>query len=113
MRPSQNSDAIIRYSRRRDGVKRLGIGVVIVLILSIAALSWTAVIGAEEVERITKESLMEMLDDPTLVIVDVRIKSHWESSNRKIKGAVREDPKDVEAWMNGYNPEKTLVFYCK
>jgi rhodanese-related sulfurtransferase len=86
--------------------------VVIVLIFSMTAVSWTAVKGAE-VERITKESLKEMLDDPMLVIMDVRVKSHWESSNRKIKGAIREDPKDVEAWMKRYDREKTLVLYCK
>ena len=93
-------------------MKRVGIGVVMALILSMTALSWTAVYGAE-VERITKESLKEMLDDPMLVIMDVRVKSHWESSNRKIKGAIREDPKDVEAWMNRYDRDKTLVLYCK
>ena len=93
-------------------MKRLGMGVVMALILSTTVLSWTAVKGAE-VERITKESLMEMLDDPMLVIVDVRLKRHWESSNRKIKGAVRENSEDVEAWMNQYDTEKNLVFYCK
>lgn len=93
-------------------MKRLGMGVVMALILSTTVLSWTAVKGAE-VERITKESLMEMLDDPMLVIVDVRTKRHWESSNRKIKGAVREDSEDVEAWMNQYDTGKNLVFYCK
>ena len=93
-------------------MKRVGIGFVLALIFSMTALSWTAVNGAE-VERITKESLKEMLDDPMLVILDVRVKSHWESSNRKIKGAIREDPKDVEAWMIRYDRDKTFVFYCK
>lgn len=93
-------------------MKRLGMGVIIALILSVTALSWTLVNGAE-VERITKESLMKMLDDPMLIIVDVRIKRHWESSNRKIMGAVREDPEDVAAWMNRYDKEKTIVFYCR
>ena len=93
-------------------MKRLGMGVVMALILSVTVLSWTAVNGAE-VERITKESLKEMLDDPMLAIVDVRIKRHWESSNQKIKGAIREDSEDVEAWVNKYETDKTLVFYCK
>jgi hypothetical protein len=102
----------MRNSRRRCDLKRVGIGVVLALIFSMTALSWTAVNGAE-VERITKESLKEMLDNPMLIILDVRAKSHWESSNRKIKGAIREDPKDVEAWMIRYDRVKTLVFYCK
>ena len=93
-------------------MKKIGMCVAIVFIFSMTAVSWTAMKGAE-VERITKESLKEMLDDPMLVIMDVRVKSHWESSKRKIKGAIREDPKDVEAWMNQYDRDKTLVLYCK
>jgi rhodanese-related sulfurtransferase len=87
-------------------------GMFMALVLSMTTPLWTAADGAG-VERITKESLKGMLDNPHLVIVDVRTKKHWESSSQKIKGAVREDPEDVEAWMSKYEKEKTLVFYCR
>ena len=93
-------------------MKQLKVGMVMALILLMTT-PFRAAAGGAEVERMTKESLNGMLDNPMLVILDVRTKKHWESSNRKIKGAVREDPGAVEAWMNKYETEKTLVFYCK
>jgi rhodanese-related sulfurtransferase len=67
---------------------------------------------ANEVLRVSKEELKEQMDEPDLVIVDVRSASDWNGSKVKIKGAVREDPKKVESWMNKYSKEKILVFYC-
>jgi rhodanese-related sulfurtransferase len=67
---------------------------------------------ANDVPRVTKEELKEQMDEPNLVIIDVRAESDWKGSNVKIKGAVREDPKKVESWMNKYSKEKILVFYC-
>jgi rhodanese-related sulfurtransferase len=67
---------------------------------------------ANDVPRVTKEELKEQMDEPNLVIIDVRAESDWKGSNAKIKGAVREDPKKVESWMNKYSKEKILVFYC-
>ena len=67
---------------------------------------------ANDVPRVTKEELKEQMDEPNLVIIDVRADSDWKGSNVKIKGAVREDPKKVESWMNKYSKEKILVFYC-
>ncbi len=67
---------------------------------------------ANEVPRVTKEELKEQMDEPNLVIIDVRADSDWKGSNVKIKGAVREDPNKVESWMNKYSKEKILVFYC-
>jgi rhodanese-related sulfurtransferase len=62
--------------------------------------------------KMTQEELREKLGDPDLVVVDVRAESSWRSSKTKIKGAVREDPKGVEAWAHKYPKDKTLVFYC-
>lgn len=67
---------------------------------------------AEEVNTITKEELKPILEDEAVVVVDVRIQSHWNGSKSKIKGAVREDPNQVEAWMGKYSKDKTLIFYC-
>ena len=46
-----------------------------------------------------------------LVIIDDRTGADWSASEFKIKGAVREDPGKVEAWMEKYPKDKTLVFY--
>jgi predicted sulfurtransferase len=66
-----------------------------------------------EVPRITKEELKARMDDPDLVILDVRTGRDWENSARKIKGAIREDPeKDTKSWAHKYGKDKTLVLYC-
>jgi len=68
--------------------------------------------SAEEVLRITREQLKGMLGNPNVAIIDVRANVDWDGSNLKIKGAVREDPRRVNSWMENYPKEKTLVFYC-
>jgi hypothetical protein len=65
------------------------------------------------IPRMTKEGLRAMLDDPDVVVIDVRHVQDWNSSSSKIKGAVREDPeKDVKSWGEKYPKDKTFVFYC-
>jgi len=66
----------------------------------------------KEAPRMAKEQLKAKLGSPDLIIIDVRTASDWESSDLKIQGAVREDPKAVNAWVNQYPKDKTLVFYC-
>ena len=64
------------------------------------------------VERIAKEELRELLDNPEITILDARSDKDWQSSNRKIKGAVREDPQDAESWAHKYPKDKKLILYC-
>ena len=66
-----------------------------------------------EVPRISKEQLMAMMDNPDVIILDVRESESWKDSKNKIQGAIREDPeKDVQGWADQYSKDKTLVFYC-
>ncbi len=67
---------------------------------------------ANDVPRMTVDELKAMLDRPDIRIVDVRASSGWEKSKAKIKGAVREDPGAVEAWMGKYSKGGTIVLYC-
>jgi len=60
----------------------------------------------------TKEELRALLDDPTVVILDVRASRDWNRSQRKIKGAIRENPRLFESWADKYAKDKTLVLYC-
>jgi rhodanese-related sulfurtransferase len=64
------------------------------------------------VPRITKEELRSMLDNPDVIIVDVRVEDEWKKSEWKIKGAVRENPEgDIQSTIEKYPKDKTLVFY--
>jgi rhodanese-related sulfurtransferase len=67
---------------------------------------------AAETPRIEKEKLKEMLGKPELILIDVRAGADWKASTQKIKGAVREDPGQMNTWMTKYPKDKTLVLYC-
>ena len=66
----------------------------------------------QDVPRMTKEEARAMVGNPDFVIVDVRQPKDWDESDSKIRGAVREDPSDVNAWADKYPKDKTLLFYC-
>lgn len=67
---------------------------------------------AQEVPRVTKEELREMLDRQDVVIIDDRTGRDWNASEFKIKGAIREDPGKVDEWAGQYPKDRTLVIYC-
>ncbi len=64
-----------------------------------------------EVPRITKEELKKALTDPEIIIIDVRKQEEWEKSDKKLPGAVWEEPKDPRTWAGNYPKNKHLVFY--
>jgi rhodanese-related sulfurtransferase len=67
---------------------------------------------AASVQKITKEELKAVLDDPAVAIIDVRSEGDWKGSDQKIKGAVREDPDETKKWAIKYAKEKKMVLYC-
>jgi len=67
---------------------------------------------AAEVPKVSKEELREMLGKPEVIIIDVRLSGDLADSDSKIKGAIHQDPRSVETWMDKYPKDKTLVFYC-
>jgi rhodanese-related sulfurtransferase len=82
------------------------------LILSLSlALGFTLAL-AKDVPRMTVEELKGLLDNPEVVIIDVRTDRDWDNSTQKIKGAGREDPQKIETWAKKYPPGKTIVLYC-
>lgn len=85
-----------------------------IAVMGSLALSWiiSTIVLAQDVPRMTREELKGMLGSPNLVIIDVRANVDWLGSPLQIKGAVREDPKKVNSWMDKYPKDKTLVFYC-
>jgi rhodanese-related sulfurtransferase len=87
--------------------------VLIVLIMGLAATVLPpAPIAEAGVPMITADELKAKLGSQDLTILDVRRAAHWNASDRKIVGAVREDPQAVESWAGKYAKDKTLVLYC-
>lgn len=89
------------------------IGLMAALIIGGAVAAVPAAAIAEAgVPLITAEELKAKLGSSDLTILDVRREAHWNASDRKIVGAVREDPEAVQSWAGKYAKDKTLVLYC-
>ena len=84
---------------------------VVAFLLAIVPFALSAMAG-DEVPRVTKDELKKMLDNPEVMIVDVRLENQWEKTELKIKGATWKNPNDVNLWADIYPKDKTLVFYC-
>ena len=65
-----------------------------------------------EVKYVDKDALKSLLGAPDLLIIDVRRAADWDSSDRKIQGAVRQDPDRVAAWGPTLPKDKRIVLYC-
>jgi 3-mercaptopyruvate sulfurtransferase SseA len=66
-----------------------------------------------KVMRMSAATLADRLDGDALTVIDVRQPNDWTGSDRKVKGAVRENPKqDVAEWAKKYEKTKPLVLYC-
>ena len=66
----------------------------------------------KDVPRVEKDTLKGWLGDPNLVLIDVRAVGDWQGSDKKIKGAQRQDPKKVKTWATALPKEKKIVLYC-
>ena len=64
-----------------------------------------------QVKKITINQLLESLDDAQLLILDVRTTGSWQASDKKIKGAVRKNPKTFDSWANDLPKNKFLALY--
>lgn len=67
---------------------------------------------AADVPVMDQQELKDRLGSAELVIIDVRTGGDWGASDRKILGAVREDPNRVASWLSTYDTTKTIVLYC-
>lgn len=87
----------------------------LVFLLTLVAAAPVAAMGGKqgsEVPRMTKEELQNRHGATDVVVLDVRAEKDWTESDRKVAGAIREDPKTPEQWAGKYPKEKTLVLYC-
>jgi hypothetical protein len=91
--------------KRTLTVLKISLSLALMAILTINA-------AAATVPKMTKEELRAMLDNPDVIVVDVRIGRDWKASEYKIKGAVRVGHSEVKSWASRYGKDKTFVIYC-
>lgn len=99
------------------------LSVIVAILVGVAILGVSSKAGAgkvvfptkEEMKaifRIPKEEVRSMIGDPNVIILDIRLKSHWEKSKVQIPGAVYEDPvADIKTWAHKYPKDKLIVLY--
>jgi rhodanese-related sulfurtransferase len=89
-------------------VAAVGIGLVLGILFLLSGIDASA-----QTDRMSKEELKSMLGKPELVVIDVRQPGDLAKNNLKIKGAVREDPRqEVKTWADKYQKDKIIVLYC-
>jgi len=85
----------------------------IVLLLLIALAAYSAMpTTVEQVPRLTKEVVKEMLGKPDVVIVDVRYIKQYEQSDKKLPGAVFVQPENFDEFVKKHQQkDKTYILY--
>ncbi len=81
----------------------LGLALVGLIVISVSA--------AQDVPRISKEKLTELLGNPHVIILDVRHSENWQEGENKIKGAIRRRPTFFDSWANEFPRDKVLFLY--
>lgn len=92
--------------------KRLLIPHVLLLVLAMVLTSTGLSQAGTDVPLITTDELKAMLDDPNLLVLDVRRGKDWKSSEFKIKGATYAKPEAYDTWAGTYPKTKKVVLYC-
>jgi predicted sulfurtransferase len=84
----------------------------LVIAVGVVFLAPFATVYGKDVSLITKEELRKVMSNEDVVILDVRSGRDWSSSEFKIQGAVRADPKAVAQWQENHSKDKKIVIYC-
>lgn len=85
---------------------------VLLLALTLVLMSIGVSSAGTDVPLMTTDELKAMLDDPDVLILDVRRGKDWTSSEFKIKGATYAKPEAYDTWANTYPKTKKIVLYC-
>jgi len=93
--------------------KPILISALVALLLLIALAAYSAMpTTVEQVPRLTKEAVKEMLGKPDVVMVDVRYIRQYEQSDKKLPGAVFVQPENFDEFVKNYpQKDKTYVLY--
>jgi rhodanese-related sulfurtransferase len=85
-------------------------------VLSTVLMVLIALVGgvarADDTHAMTKEQLLPLLGKSDVIIIDVSSNEGWEARDRKIPGALREEPMKFDSWKKKYPKDKTIVLYC-
>ena len=92
---------------KANGLKRT----LLIFFLSLGFSVFLTANALGQVNKITIDQLFESLDNPQVLILDVRTSGSWQASDTKIKGAVRKNPKTFDSWANDLPKNKFLVLY--
>jgi predicted sulfurtransferase len=82
-----------------------------ILLGGIIGCTYLSETSSKVVPRISKEELKARIDDPSLIILDVRRPKEWKKSGKKIKGAIQENPNKFASWFSRYQKTKEIVLY--
>ena len=93
----------------RTNYKKITYFTILPLLILLTAISMS---DAKDVSIMTKEELKAQMDSSDVMILDVRKGKDWKSSEFKIKGASRANPKELDKWAETYPKDKTFVLYC-
>ena len=77
----------------------------------VLAFPWSCASG-KDVPRVDPGTLKSWLADPQVIVLDVRQPKDWQGSDKKIQGAVRQEPKEVKTWAASLPKDKKIVLYC-
>ena len=83
------------------------VGIIVIGLLILFAIQTSA----SELSMISINQLKLILDNQKVIIIDVRGTEDWQSSDVKIKGAVRRAPQNYESWAGDLPKDKALVLY--
>ena len=89
--------------------KKITYFIILPLLMLLTGISMS---DAKDVPIMTKEELKAQMDSSDVMILDVRKGKDWKSSEFKIKGASRANPKELDKWAETYPKDKTFVLYC-
>ena len=74
------------------------------------AFTWSCGSG-EKPPLLDQENVKSWLSDREVIILDVRAPKDWNVSDKKIRGAVRQDPDEVKTWAANLPKNKKIVLY--
>jgi rhodanese-related sulfurtransferase len=94
-------------------MKRVAILLLVPLLLGFLSVCHAEeTMGVNSVPRISINELKGRLTDPQITIIDVRSPHDWDDSTTMIKGAIREDPRDISVWKDKYPKDRLIALYC-
>lgn len=93
-------------------MRKISLVILLVVGIILTAGGLVPVLAADSPPLMTIETLRETLQEPGLVILDVRRGKDWTSSQHKIPGAVYNDPGEYEKLTQTYSKDTKIVAYC-